>query len=100
MQPSLVVPGSLLAGRYLLVDALDVAPTGGAGSAGGASAGTDEPHWRARDELLRRPVAIHLVGPGPDAARVLDGARAAARLLGTSFVRVLDVLDAQHLGAQ
>ncbi|RKS80375.1 hypothetical protein CLV35_0806 [Motilibacter peucedani] len=97
MQPSLVVPGSLLAGRYLLVDALDVAPAGGAAPAGAAPAGTDERHWRARDELLRRPVAVHLVGPGPDAAAVLAGARAAARLLGTAFVRVLDVLDAEHL---
>ena len=95
MQPSLVVPGSLLAGRYRLVDALDSRETGTA--ARSRPPAVDEPHWRARDELLGRAVALHLIPRGPHTGGVLAGARAAARIPGPQIVRVLDVLDAEHL---
>lgn len=47
--------------------------------------------WRAHDEVLARPVAVLLV-PTDDsrAARVLGGARVAARLMHPALVRVFD----------
>lgn len=102
VQPSLAVPGSLLAGRYRLVDALDERVPGGQRAAAGPTsvqvgqlpvAG----HWRARDELLGRSVALHLVPDDDAASAVLRGARAAARIPGAAVIRVLDVLGTEHL---
>lgn len=69
--------GDLFAGRYRLTVLLDE-------SGGGR-------FWRARDEVLARSVALHLVDrDDPRATALLDAARRSARVHDRRLLRVLD----------
>ncbi|QCX28988.1 protein kinase family protein [Nocardioides jishulii] len=69
--------GEVLAGRYRMVDLLGEAKGGW--------------FWCAHDEILHRPVAVHLLAAGDDRADVLmDAARRAAVLNDRRNLRVLD----------
>lgn len=71
-------PGTLLAGRYRLDELL-------ATNAGALT-------WRGTDEVLSRPVALHLLPAGdPRTDALADAARAAAGLADPHFLRMLDV---------
>ena len=71
-------PGTLLAGRYRLEELL--ARSGGATT------------WRGVDEVLSRPVALHLLPvDDPRVDDLADAARAAAGLTDPHFLRMLDV---------
>jgi len=78
-----VAPGQVLAGRYRVTDELL-----GAGRAGHVVA--------ARDELLRRRVAVKIldgIGDGVAARRAVRAARAASAVLDPRVMRVLDLGD-------
>lgn len=78
--PESLRAGDLLAGRYLLEDLL-------AESAGGR-------FWRAQDQVLHRPVAIHVIARSDERA---DGLLAAARRTAPHHDRrLLRVLDANQ----
>lgn len=69
--------GDVLAGRYRMVDLLGEAEGGW--------------FWCAHDEILHRPVAVHLLDDSDDRAAVLmDAARRAAALNDRRNLRVLD----------
>ncbi len=75
--PHSVRPGDVLAGRYRLVDLL-------AESGGGR-------FWRARDSVLERHVAIHVISADDErAAALLEAARRSAMVLDQRILRVLD----------
>lgn len=72
-----ISPGTLLAGRFRLVDLLE--ETGGAR------------FWRATDVTLMRDVAVHVVDESdPRAQPLLAAARASATVSGPHLLRVLD----------
>jgi serine/threonine protein kinase len=74
--------GSMLAGRYRLVDLL--------------SESRGAHFWRAWDTVLSRHVAVHLIADEDDRAEVLmDAARRSATLFDAHLLRVL---DADHTG--
>ncbi len=69
--------GTLLAGRYRLVERL------------GEQDGSAE--WRATDEMLARTVAVRVFTPGSrDVARVMAAARAACRVSDGRLARIFD----------
>jgi hypothetical protein len=75
--PLSVRPGDVLAGRYRLVDLL-------AESGGGR-------FWRARDSVLERHVAVHVISADDErAAALLEAARRSAMVLDQRILRVLD----------
>lgn len=75
-------PGDVLAGRYRLVDLLT--------EAGGGR------FWRARDQVLERTVALHVLdAEDPRAPILLAAARSSATV---QSVRLLRVLDAEITG--
>jgi len=81
-------PGLLIADRYRVEAALSDVGTG-------RRVGR---LWRARDEVLARPVAILLVAADdPLVPEVLAGAQAAARLAHTAVVRVYDAGEVEGL---
>lgn len=70
-------PGDVLANRYELIDLLD--------ESGGAS------FWRARDRVLARHVAIHVLAPDDPRARPLvAAAKSSAAVVDRHLLRVLD----------
>lgn len=70
-------PGDVLAGRYRLDDLL--------------SESGDARFWRGYDEVLERPVAIHVIDPDdPRAAMLMEAARSSAQLHDPRLLRVLD----------
>jgi hypothetical protein len=80
--PHSVRPGDVLAGRYRLVDLL-------AESGGGR-------FWRARDSVLERHVAVHVISAEDErAAALLEAARRSAAV---HDQRILRVLDAEQVG--
>lgn len=83
---SVVEPGQVLDGRYRLEEALS--------RRGGTLT------WRGFDELLWRPVLIHVMAPDePRTLRILDEARMAAPAVDSRFLRVWDAVlaeDADH----
>ena len=80
--PHSVRPGDVLAGRYRLVDLL-------AESGGGR-------FWRARDSVLERHVAVHVISAEDErAAALLEAARRSATV---HDQRMLRVLDAEQVG--
>ncbi|NHC47383.1 protein kinase family protein [Motilibacter aurantiacus] len=103
MRPPAVPSGTLVAERYRLEDALggEAMPTAADASS------THEPparparhrrpdtarRWRAIDEVLARPVVVHLLPAGSASERLLRGARATASVVDPHVVRVLDVLE-------
>jgi hypothetical protein len=81
-------PGLLIADRYRVEAALSDVGTG-------RRVGR---LWRARDEVLARPVAILLVAADdPSVPEVLAGAQAAARLAHAAVVRVYDAGEVDGL---
>jgi len=82
---SAVEPGSVIAGRYRLEELLSV--TGAAAT------------WRGIDEVLSRPVALHLLSRDDPRADALElAARSAASVADPHFLRMLDVsADDQHV---
>lgn len=75
--PHSIRPGDVLAGRYRLVDLLS--------ESGGAR------FWRARDAVLERPVAVHVISADdPRSAALLEAARRSAAVLDQRILRVLD----------
>ncbi len=75
--PHSVRPGDVLAGRYRLVDLL-------AESGGGR-------FWRARDSVLERHVAVHVISADDErAAALLEAARRSANVHDQRILRVLD----------
>ncbi len=75
--PQSVRPGDVLAGRYRLVDLL-------AESGGGR-------FWRARDSVLERHVAVHVISADDErAAALLEAARRSATVHDQRILRVLD----------
>jgi hypothetical protein len=77
-------PGTLLAGRYRLVDQV--------------SAGTGWTFWKATDEILARSVTVLTFAAGfSRIAEAITAARAAARLSDPRFSQVFDVEDADEL---
>lgn len=80
--PTSIGPGDLLAERYRLDVLLNE-------SGGGR-------FWRARDRILSRDVAVHVIAPDdPRADRLMEAARRSAVLLDR---RILRVLDADRVG--
>lgn len=78
--PTSMRSGDVLAGRYRLIDLLSE-------SGGGR-------FWRARDAVLERYVALHVIDQADDrAARLVAAARTSAGVLDS---RILRVLDAEH----
>src|SRR6516225_2259175 len=76
-------PGTLLAGRYRLVDQ--------------TSAGTGWTFWKATDETLARSVTVLTFASGfPRTAEAITAARAASRLGDPRFSQVFDVEDADE----
>lgn len=70
-------PGDVLAGRYRLADLLSEARGG--------------TFWLAQDEVLGRPVALHVISSGDDrAALLLDAAKESASVTDQRLLRVLD----------
>lgn len=70
-------PGDVLAGRYRLDDLLNESG--------------DALFWRGYDEVLERPVAIHVIGADDTRADMLmDAARSSAQLHDPRLLRVLD----------
>lgn len=70
-------PGDVLAGRYRLADLLSEAREGR--------------FWYAHDQVLGRPVAIHVIRADDDRApRLLEAARVSAAIADTRLLRVLD----------
>jgi len=70
-------PGDVLAGRYRLADLLSETREGR--------------FWYAHDQVLGRPVAIHVIQAGDDRApRLLEAARISAAIADTRLLRVLD----------
>ncbi|MGH8889047.1 MAG: hypothetical protein ACRDV3_04710 [Acidothermaceae bacterium] len=87
-----VAPGILIVDRYRL-EAL--VPDRSANPVPGRSASRVGQLWRARDEVLARPVAVLVVDDDdPMAGRVLAGARAAASLTNPALAKVYDAGDA------
>jgi serine/threonine protein kinase len=77
-------PGTLLAGRYRLVDQ--------------TSAGTGWTFWKATDEPLARSVTVLTFAAGfPRIAEATAAARAASRLSDPRFSQVFDVEDGDEL---
>lgn len=75
--PHSIRPGEILAGRYRLIDLLTE-------SEGGR-------FWRARDKVLERPVAIHVIDEeDARAPGLLESARQSATVLDRRILRVLD----------
>ena len=75
--PHSIRPGEVLAGRYRLIDLLTE-------SEGGR-------FWRARDKVLERPVAIHVIDAAdPRGPALLEAARQSATVLDRRILRVLD----------
>lgn len=75
--PHSIRPGEVLAGRYRLIDLLTE-------SEGGR-------FWRARDKVLERPVALHVIDEeDPRAPGLLEAARRSATVLDRRILRVLD----------
>jgi len=76
-------PGTLLAGRYRLVDQTSV--------------GTGWTFWKATDEVLARSVTVLTFASGfPRTAEAITAARAASRLGDPRFSQVFDVEDADE----
>jgi hypothetical protein len=71
--------GTLLAGRYRLVERLREQD----GSA----------EWRATDEMFARTVAVRVLEPGPHVAQVMAAARAACRVSDPRLTRIFDADD-------
>jgi hypothetical protein len=70
-------PGTLLAGRFVLVDLLDESE--------GAR------FWRATDRILARDVAVHVIAADdPRSAALLNAARTSATVTDAHLLRVLD----------
>lgn len=70
-------PGDVLAGRYRLADLLSEAREGR--------------FWYAHDQVLGRPVAIHVIRADDERApRLLEAARVSAAIADTRLLRVLD----------
>src|SRR6516164_3207448 len=77
-------PGTLLAGRYRLVDQTSV--------------GTGWTFWKATDETLARSVTMLTFASGfPRTAEAITAARAASRLGDPRFSQVFDVEDGDEL---
>src|SRR6516164_319554 len=77
-------PGTLLAGRYRLVDQTSV--------------GTGWTFWKATDEVLARSVTVLTFASGfPRTAEAITAARAASRLGDPRFSQVFDVEDGDEL---
>src|ERR1700732_799847 len=77
-------PGTLLAGRYRLVDQTSV--------------GTGWAFWKATDEPLARVVTVLTFSSGfPRSTEAITAARAASRLGDPRFSQVFDVEDAGEL---
>lgn len=76
LHPIRVHPGRLLGGRYKLEEML--------------VRRTETQSWRATDQVLSRPVLIHLLPPGEDDEQLLTAARRAAVATDSRFLRVLD----------
>src|SRR6202035_4605150 len=77
-------PGTLLAGRYRLVDQTSV--------------GTGWAFWKATDEPLARSVTVLTFAPGfPRISEAITAARAASRLGDPRFSQVFDVEDVGEL---
>jgi len=76
VHPIRVRPGRVLSGRYRLDEMLV------------PRAATQT--WRATDQVLSRPVLIHLLPPGQDDLQLLAAARRAAVATDSRFLRVLD----------
>jgi serine/threonine protein kinase len=77
-------PGTLLAGRYRLVDQTSV--------------GTDWAFWKATDEPLARYVTVLTFASGfPRITEAITAARAASRLGDPRFSQVFDVEDVEEL---
>lgn len=95
-----VEPGTRLVSRYLLEKPLGTPPVDGSTSVtttgGGQVLGAA--YWRARDELLDRPVGVCLLQAGSSYAdRVLAAARRAAVLTDARFLRILDAAEDEGL---
>jgi hypothetical protein len=77
-------PGTLLAGRYRLVD-----QTGG---------GAGWTYWKATDQILARPVTVLTFAAGfPRTTEAVTAARAASRLSDPRFSQVFDVEDTDEV---
>ncbi|MCB0906603.1 MAG: hypothetical protein KDB63_05735, partial [Nocardioidaceae bacterium] len=75
--PTSIRPGDVLAGRYRLDDLL--------------SESRGARFWRAFDQVLARPVAVHVIPAQDDrAAALLDAARRSVVVKDRRFLRVLD----------
>lgn len=71
-------PGDVLAGRYRLDDLLSETGPGR--------------FWRGHDQVLSRPVAIHVIDADDERAiRLMDAARASAQVVEPRLLRVLDI---------
>ena len=71
-------PGDVLGGRYRLDDLLSESGQGR--------------FWRGHDQVLARPVAIHVIDAEDERAMgLLEAARASARIIEPRLLRVLDV---------
>lgn len=76
--PHSIRPGDVLADRYLLVDLLSESGNGR--------------FWRARDRILERHVAVHVVSAeDPHAGAMMAAARSSATVPDRRILRVLDV---------
>lgn len=76
LHPIRVRPGRMLGGRYKLEEML--------------VRRTETQSWRTTDQVLSRPVLIHLLPPGEDDEQLLTAARRAAVATDSRFLRVLD----------
>jgi hypothetical protein len=80
MSMSAVEPGTRLSDRFLLEDRVH--------QAGGATL------WKATDEVLARPVAVHTFSPDFELIdEVVTAARAASRLTDPRLTQVFDAAD-------
>ncbi|MBP2704663.1 protein kinase family protein [Microbispora sp. RL4-1S] len=80
MSMSTVEPGTRLADRFLLEDRVN--------ESGGATL------WKAIDEILARPVAVHTFSPEfPRVTEVVTAARLASRLTDPRLTQVFDAAD-------
>ncbi|MBX6381626.1 MAG: protein kinase family protein [Microbispora sp.] len=80
MSMSTVEPGTRLAGRFRLEDRVN--------ESGGATL------WKALDEVLARPVAVHTFAPDfPRVQEVVTAARLASRLTDPRLTQVFDAAD-------
>lgn len=88
MQPTDVDAGVTLGGRYRIGELLAQAPVDG------RVART----WLATDEVLSRPVVVHLLdADDPRTPDLLDAARRAAAVSDVRFLRVLDALTEDNV---